>query len=305
MSSADLTRYVRAAEEAARAAGALLRKHAGHPRRVATKRSPIDLVTEVDRASERLIAKILRSTDPDIGLLGEEQGERRGRRPLRWVVDPLDGTINFVHGLPLFGVSIALQALHVSAHSPQAARQLLGSSAGGVPPTADELSSRRANDGSHSATMLVGVIYDPMREELFSSAQGRGAFLNGRRIQVSPTRTLSQSLLSTGFPASFRTRSQPYLGWFEALQRASRGVRRLGTSVISLASVAAGRMEAFYERELWPWDIAAGILLVQEAGGRITDVAGRPLTSLEDGRLVASNGRIHRALVRALTRPSR
>ena len=294
MSSADLTRYVRAAEEAARAAGVLLRKHAGHPRRVATKRSPIDLVTEVDRASERLIAKILRSADPDIGLLGEEQGERRGRRPLRWVVDPLDGTINFVHGLPLFGVSIALQD-QTTDHGPQ---------------TTD--TTRRTHEStlfSHPSSvvesLLVGVIYDPMRDELFSSAQGRGAFLNGHRIQVSPTRTLSQSLLSTGFPASFRTRSQPYLGWFEALQRASRGVRRLGTSVISLASVAAGRMEAFYERELWPWDIAAGILLVQEAGGRITDVAGRSLTSLEDGRLVASNGRIHRALVRALTRPSR
>ena len=262
MSRDPLTRYADVAARAAVEAGALLARRVGRPKTVATKRSAIDLVTEVDRAAESLIYARLHRAFPRVGFLGEEQGRRGDDAADRWIVDPLDGTNNFVHGLPLFGVSIGLE---------------------------------------QRGALVVGVIYDPMRRELFVSMKGRGAFLNRRRIHVSPTRSLAHSLLSTGFPTNFLKHDQPYLGWFQALQRRSHGVRRLGSTVLSLAAVAAGRLEGFYERDLWPWDMAAGILLVQEAGGRVSNVAGRaPI--LEAGQLVASNGHIHSQLLRVLAR---
>ena len=265
MSRHTLKRYVAVASKAAMVAGSLLARHIGRPRSVRTKRSAIDLVTEIDRASERLIHTALRRAYPEFGFLGEEQGAWRPEAPYRWVVDPLDGTNNFVHGFPMFGVSIGLQ---------------------------------------HSGTMLAGVIYDPMRRELFTATKGGGSFLNGKRIAVSSTRRLSRSLVATGFSSSFLRRDQPYLGWFRALQRRSHGVRRIGSTVFCLAAVAAGRLEGFYERDLWPWDMAAGMLLVEEAGGRASDLEGCPPV-LETGRLVASNGHIHRELLRLLKTPSR
>lgn len=302
MSTDSLTRYAEAAERAARAAGALLKRHLGKPRTVAAKRSAIDLVTNVDRASERLIADLLRQADPAIGFLGEEGGEQVGRARARWIVDPLDGTMNFVHGLPLFGISIALQQWP---SDPISGKVISGSVTKGNSLTlCHRVTESLVGSLSHRATgplgLLVGIIYDPMREELFVATRGGGAFLNRSRIRVSATRALSHSLLSTGFPSAFRSDSQPYLRWFHTLQRGSHGVRRLGSTVVSLAAVAAGRLEGFYEQELRPWDIAAGVLLVQEAGGQVSDLEGRPLSSLEDGRLIASNGRIHRPLVRAL-----
>lgn len=260
MSRDSLTRYADVATRAAVAAGSLLAKHAGRPKTVATKRSAIDLVTEVDRAAERLIHAILHRAFPDVAFLGEEQGQRGGDAASRWIVDPLDGTNNFVHGFPMFGVSIALE---------------------------------------HRGAVIVGVIYDPVRRELFVAMKGRGAFLNTRRIHVSPIRTLALSLLSTGFSTNFLKHDQPYLRWFQTLQRCSHGVRRLGSTVLSLAAVAAGRLEGFYERDLWPWDLAAGMLLVQEAGGQVSNLEGRAVV-LEAGQLVASNGHIHRQLLRAL-----
>lgn len=264
MSRQPLRAYARVASQAAVAAGSILARHVGRPKRVETKRSAIDLVTEIDRASERLIDRIVRRAYPAFGFFGEEQGERRSKTSYRWIVDPLDGTNNFVHGFPFFGVSIGLEG-----------------------------------DGR----MLVGVIYDPLRRELFVATKGGGAWLNGRRIHVSPTRALGHSLVSTGFSSKFLKQTQPYLRWFQTLQRSSHGVRRMGSTVISLAAVACGRLEGFYERDLWPWDIAAGMLLVQEAGGRVTNLAGAPAV-LEEGQLVASNGHIHRAFLRALTIPS-
>ena len=284
----SLTPYARVAARAARAAGALLAKSIGRPKTVATKRSAIDLVTEIDRASERLIQTILHRAYPAFGFLGEEYGARGEGAPYRWIVDPLDGTNNFVHGFPFVGVSIGLEYR------------------GTIPPP---VSGRRSRPGSQrdpasgqepgGGTILVGVIYDPMRRELFTGMKGVGAFLNGRRIRVSSTRTLAQSLLSTGFSSNFLTHDQPYLRWFQAFQRHSHGVRRLGSTVLSLAAVAAGRLEGFYERDLWPWDMAAGMLLVQEAGGRVSDVAGGEVVFTE-GRLVASNGRIHREMLQIL-----
>lgn len=260
-----LNAYARVASVAAREAGALLAKHVGRPSSVRTKRSPIDLVTEIDRGAERIIHRLLYRAYPTFGFLGEEQGARRPHEACRWIVDPLDGTNNFVHGLPLFGVSIGLEC---------------------------------------RGTMIVGVIYDPMRRELFVGMKGQGATLNGRRIHVSKTRTLAHSLLSTGFSSRFRRHPGPYLRWFEAFQRTSHGVRRIGSTVFCLASIAAGRLEGFYEQDLWPWDIAAGLLLVEEAGGRISDFAGGP-PRLEAGRLVASNGRIHREMLQLLQRNTR
>ena len=147
--------------------------------------------------------------------------------------------------------------------------------------------------------MVVGVIYDPMRRELFVARKGGGASLNGRRIHVSSTTRLSHSLLSTGFSSNFRKYPQSYLNWFQAFQQRSHGVRRIGSTVFCLAAIAAGRLEGFYEQELWPWDIAAGMLLVEEAGGRATNFAG-DTPALDDGRLVASNGHIHRSMLRVL-----
>lgn len=254
------TAYAGAAAAAARKAGALLARYAGRPKTVRTKRSAIDLVTEIDRAAERLIQTMLRRKAPEFGFLGEERGERAGRAPWRWIVDPLDGTNNFVHGFPFFGVSIGLE---------------------------------------HRGTMVAGVVYDPMRRELFQAVKGRGAFLNGHRIRVSRTRPLARSLVSTGFSSAFLARRQPYLRWFEHFQRRSHGVRRVGSTVLCLAYIACGRLDGFYERDLWPWDMAAGMLLVTEAGGRISNCAGEAV-QLERGQLVASNGAIHREMLRAL-----
>ena len=265
MSPSDLRRYASAASRAAVSAGALLARRVGRPKTVATKRSVIDLVTEIDRASERLIQTSLQRIAPSFGFLGEEHGQTLPDAETRWIVDPLDGTNNFVHGLPIFGVSIGLE---------------------------------------HRGTMVVGVIYDPMRRELFTAIKGGGAFLNGRRIRVSPMRQLRRSLLATGFSSSFLTRDEPYTSWFKTLQRASHGVRRMGSTVYCLAAVAAGRLEGFYERDLWPWDMAAGLLLVQEAGGRVTNLAGGPVV-LDRGQMVASNRHIHPGLLHALASAAR
>ncbi len=260
LSRPRLRRYLEAASRAAQAAGSRIARHVGCPATVETKRSAIDLVTEIDRACELLIRRRLQRASPECGFLGEEYGEHPPHSPVRWIVDPLDGTNNFVHGLPLFGVSIALE---------------------------------------DRGEIVAGVIYDPLRRELFTALKDGGAFLNGKPIRVSSTPTLARSLLSTGFSAKFLTQRQPYLGWFEACQRRSHGVRRLGSTVISLASIAAGRLDGFYEQDLWPWDVAAGLLLITEAGGRVSDFAGRP-PRIADGRLVASNGKIHRELLQVL-----
>jgi myo-inositol-1(or 4)-monophosphatase len=256
--------FLKVAQQAALAAGALQVKHLRRPRAFATKRSAIDLVTQVDKACERLIERTVRRAYPDFDFLGEERGQRTAASPYRWIVDPIDGTNNFVHGFPFFGVSIGLE---------------------------------------HQGRIVVGVIFDATRQELFTATRGGGAYLNGERLHVSPTRRLAHSLLSTGFSTAFLKQDEPFLGWFKALQRGSHGIRRMGSTVLSLAAVAAGRLEGFYERDLWPWDIAAGLLLVTEAGGCVSNLEGRPVV-LTEGCLVATNGHIHRALLRTLSHRS-
>lgn len=257
--AARLADALAAAGAAARSVGSLLRRHAGRPSRVGTKQHRVDLVTNLDREAERVIRGRLRRAFPAVGFLGEEHGARGGAGA-RWIVDPIDGTMNFVHGVPMFAVSIGLEV---------------------------------------GGRLAAGVIYDPMREELFTAIRGRGARLNGRRIRVSPTPALSDSLLATGFNAAFRRNHQPYLRWFTILESRSHAVRRMGSTAICLAYVAAGRLDGFYERDLKAWDVAAGLLLVEEAGGRTSKLDGSP-AELSDGRLLATNGRIHAAILRVL-----
>lgn len=255
-----LQKYVDVASHAAREAGALLARHIGEPTKVETKLSIVDLVTEIDRASELLIQRILKRHFPDFGFIGEEHGSHKERARFRWIVDPLDGTMNFVHGVPFFGISIGLEK---------------------------------------EGELIAGVIYDPIRKEMFHGLRGYGAFVQKKRLKVSRTRLLSTSLLSTGFASTFRAHPQKHLKWFKAFESNSHAVRRMGSTALSLAYVAAGRLEGFYEQNLKSWDIAGGILLVQEAGGQVSNFKGKQ-PELARGELVASNGRIHNEMLRLL-----
>lgn len=250
----------RVAVEAARAAGRLLRSELVGSRRIQYKGSSTDLVTEMDRAAEALILERLGEAFPDDAVLAEETGFRAGRSDRRWIVDPLDGTTNYVHGLPLFAVSIALE------------------SAGHV---------------------TLGVVYDPNDDELYVAERGRGATLNDAPLAVSTTAVLDRSLLTTGFPYNIRETPDNNLVEYASFSLRSRGVRRFGSAVIDLAWVAAGRFDGFWELRLGAWDVAAGALLVQEAGGRVTNLTGGPL-SLDAPAVVASNGRIHDAMLAVL-----
>jgi myo-inositol-1(or 4)-monophosphatase len=250
----------RVAVDAARAAGRLLRDELAGVRRIAFKGAPTNLVTEMDQRAEAEILGRLRGAFPDDAILSEEIGAATGRSGRRWIVDPLDGTTNYAHGLPIFGVSIALQS---------------------------------------EGRIALGVVYDPSREELFVGERGRGATLNDAAIRVSPTATLDESLLVTGFPYDIRETRDTNLPEYAAFSVRTRAVRRLGSAVLDLAYVACGRFDAFWELQLGAWDVAAGSLLVEEAGGIITGIDGRPL-DVDAPTLVASNGLVHQAVLDVL-----
>ena len=250
----------RVAVDAARAAGRLLRDEFSGIRRIAYKGAPTNLVTEMDRRAEAEILGRLRQSFPDDAILSEETGAAAGRSGRRWIVDPLDGTTNYAHGLPLFGVSIALEA------------------------------ERR---------VVLGVVYDPSRDELFVAERGRGATLQDAPIRVSSSASLDESLLVTGFPYNIRETHDTNLPEYAAFCVRARAVRRLGAAVLDLAYVACGRFDGFWELSLGPWDVAAGSVLVEEAGGTVTGIDGRPL-DLDAPTLVATNGRVQQAVLDVL-----
>ncbi len=257
--------FVPMAAEIAREGGARLREFLAAGVETEYK-GDVDLVTVADRTVEKLIRTRLGEAFPEHGIYGEEGTRERLEAEYRWYVDPLDGTTNFAHGFPQFCVSMGLE------HRPA-----------GTKPDED-------------GTLVAAVVYDPTRDELFTAERGRGAWLNGRRIHVSRTPVLAESLIATGFPSRKR-HSNPNVHFYHEFTLRSHGVRRAGSAALDLAYVACGRMEAFWEFNLNPWDTAAGILLVEEAGGTVTDFAGQRY-KLESSEILASNGLIGRELVR-------
>lgn len=236
------------ARRAAREAGEILRQRP--TLQVAEKGAPLDLVTQVDLASEAVIREILAASG--VPVLAEEGGGAEGLRT-RWIVDPLDGTMNFVHGFPFYAVSIALE---------------------------------------WEGELRLGVIYDPVRDELFEAERGAGARLNGQPIAVSQRAPLRQALVGSGFPSRDRVEKAAwYLGFVQAMLEQAHGFRRAGAASLDLAMVACGRLDGFWEFGLAPWDVAAGTLIVREAGGRVGDIDGGPLI-IDKPRILATNGHI-------------
>ncbi len=250
----------RVAVDAAEAAGRLLRRELRGTRRIAFKGTATNLVTEMDARAEALIVDALLAAFPDDAILAEERGGQDGRSGRRWIIDPLDGTTNYAHGVPIFAVSIALEV---------------------------------------DKRVALGVVYDPNLDELYVAERGAGAWLGDRRLAVSTTGTLNESLLATGFPYNIRETPANNLAQYAAFSLRSQGVRRIGSAVIYLSYVAAGRMDGYWELRLGPWDVAAGSLFVEEAGGRVTDLAGG-LLDLDAPAVVASNARIHDEMLAVL-----
>ncbi len=220
-----------------------------------------EFATEVDRAAEAEIIAMIRGFHPDHAFVGEESGQH-GQSDFEWVIDPLDGTTNFLHGFPQFAVSLALRV---------------------------------------RGRLEVGVVYDPLRQELFTALRGGGCQLDGRRVRVSEVRELDESLIGTGFPFREEARLEVYLDMFRNVTKRCHGIRRPGSAALDLAYVAAGRLDGFWELGLKPWDMAAGCLLISEAGGMVTDLRGGA-RHLEIGDVVAGNPRVHAALLREISK---
>lgn len=248
------------AERAARAAGQLLRDKLGTALGVRSKDVRSNLVTEADTASERLIRDILAADFPGDAILGEEGGASGDAHSGRWIVDPLDGTTNYTHGYRCFSVSIAYES----------------------------------RDG-----LQLGVVYDPMADELFRACVGQGADVNGVPLQVSEHADLRDGLLVTGFPPVRADDDLKNLAVMGRFMRRAQAIRRDGSAALDLCYVASGRLEGFWEAGLHAWDVAAGALIVREAGGRVSDYSGAPLR-LDCGELVASNGLVHDAMLEVL-----
>jgi myo-inositol-1(or 4)-monophosphatase len=267
--------FAHIAEGIARQAGALLKGF--YAKGVATEyKGDVDLVTEADRASEKLIVEKLKAAFPSHGVYGEE-GTRSGlESEYRWYVDPLDGTTNFAHGFPAFCVVLGLE------------RRESGLAA-------DAGSGSKDQDGE----MVAGVIYDPLRDEMFSTERGKGAWLNGKKILVSKTASLQESLTATGFPSKKRHES-PNIHFYNEITLRSHGVRRAGSAALDMAYVACGRLDGFWEFNLNPWDTSAGYLLVEEAGGAVTHFDGGKFT-LDSRETLATNGLIKREMVHLFT----
>lgn len=246
--------FLEVAVETAIEAGGILLSEFDHPAKISYK-GEVDLVTQADRRSEEAIVGRLRTYFPKHSIVAEEGSGQEGDARYRWLVDPLDGTTNFAHGYPCFAVSIGFE---------------------------------------EAGELQVGVIYQPITKELFTTSRGEGAYLNQKRIRVSSIDHLSTSLLATGFPSTKRARN-PNIHYYWNFTLRSHGVRRDGSAALDLASVACGRFDGFWEFGLHPWDTAAGVLLVREAGGVVTTFSGQPYRP-GDNETLASNGRIHAEL---------
>jgi len=234
---------------AARAAGDVIIRQIDHVQDLPViKKSRNDFVTEVDKHAEMAIIDTLRNSFPNHAFLAEESGQQ-GDSPYLWIIDPLDGTTNYLHGFPQYAVSIALQ---------------------------------------HKGELVQAVVYDPLRQELFTASRGEGAMLNNKRIRVSKQKSLEGALLGTGFPFKEQERLNEYLDSFKALFPMTAGIRRAGAASLDLAYVACGRLDGFWEFGLKPWDMAAGVLLIQEAGGICSDISVDG-NHLESGNIIAGN----------------
>lgn len=254
--------FLATAIEAVTRAGAIQKTHFGRLERI-DKKGDIDLVTEVDVEVERMFRALIAERFPAHRILAEEfgsTGSGDADSSYCWVFDPVDGTTNYAHGLPIFCSSLALEI-----------------------------------DGRAE----VAAVYDPLRGELFTAERGGGARLNGRPLRVSRAEALIDAMLCTGFPYNVHTIVDEIVGLFAAFVAHARAVRRLGSAAIDLCYVAAGRLDGFWERLLSPWDIAAGALIVEEAGGRVTSLSGGPFES-RAGEVIASNGRIHEAMIEVI-----
>lgn len=258
----NLDHALQVAEATARAAGALLMDGFGREKEIQTKSSAVDFVTQFDLAAEALIMEHLRAAFPDHGFVGEEGTAETGAQPYTWHIDPLDGTSNYSHGFPVFCVSLALY------------------------------------EGDRP---LVGVVFDPTRDECFSASAGGGAYLTApssrKLLRVSGVTDLVSSLLATGFPYDVHTSALDNAVYVARFIKRAFGLRRAGSAALDLAYVAAGRLDGYWEFKLKPWDVAAGILLVREAGGVVTGVGGGPVSLSPEMHLVASNGLIQELML--------
>jgi len=248
----DFEPFKQTAIEAARKSAQILRSRFGNISRIRKKKNA-EIVTEADTESEEMIVSTIHAEFPDHAVLGEESGLIPGASEYKWIVDPLDGTVNFAHQIPIFSISIALAVWD---------------------------------------TIVLGIILDPVNDELYSAVSGQGAQLNDKPIQVSATRTIAESLLVTGFPYNVREILEPVMMRYGRCLKASQAIRRLGSAALDLCYVACGRFEGFWEQNLKPWDSAAGALMVAEAGGRVTTFSDRPYT-VEHTEILATNGLIH------------
>jgi myo-inositol-1(or 4)-monophosphatase len=253
-------KHLRAARDAAQEAGMMLRSGMDKGREISFK-GVVDLVTDFDRRAQDLIYDRLSAVFPEHGFLAEEGLSRREGSEFRWVFDPLDGTTNFAHRFPIFTVSIALE---------------------------------------HNGELILGVVYDPMRDEMFHAIKGEGAWLNERRIRVSSVADLDRSLLATGFPYDLRESPVNNIAHFNHFLIRAQAVRRCGSAALDLCYVGCGRFDGFWELKLKPWDQAAGALIVEQAGGRVSDFSGEGF-DIQKQECLASNGLLHESMIRILS----
>ena len=258
----DLEHAKRVAIQAAYGGAQILRDRFGHISQIGQK-GAFDLVTEADTASEKKIIETIRIAFPDHAILAEESGVNHGNAEYQWFIDPLDGTTNYAHQLPIFSIAIALAVRN---------------------------------------QMVLGLVLNPMDGELFAAVSGEGATLNSTPIRVSSTASVHKSLLVTGFPYDFSDIIEPVMKRFSVCQNTSQGVRRLGSAALDICYVACGRFDAFWEQNLKPWDKAAAAVIAMEAGALITDFANRPF-AIDQKEILVSNGAIHREMLSLLELP--